>query len=63
MDFTKKDMKFIKTDSTETARKLRYMGFTELTPSNSQIYIFINNGKMTFDAEANGCVYTNILCI
>ena len=63
MDFTRKDMKFIKTNSEETARKLRYMGFTELSNPQGDFFIFINNKKMTFDAEANDCVYTNVLCI
>ena len=56
-----RDMKFIKTTDVETAKKLRMLGFTELTESNSSVYCFINNGNLTFDAEKNNCVYTNLL--
>ena len=64
MDYNKKDMKFIKTSNKETADKLRYLGFTELTEANSSAYCFINNGnKLTFDVENFGGVYTNIICL
>jgi len=58
-----RNSQFIKTLDLETARKLRSLGFTELTEESSTCYCFLNDGKMTFDAESNGCVYTNILCI
>ena len=48
----------------ETARKLRYEGFTEIPSSESGIYVFVNDGKiLTFDAEKYGAIYTNILCV
>lgn len=64
MDYNKRDMKFIKTSDKETADKLRYLGFTELTEPSSSTYCFINNGsKLTFDVENFGGVYTNIICL
>ena len=60
----KSDMKFIRTENIETAHKLRYMGYTELTEPGSKYFCFLNNGKkLTFDAEENGIVYTNLLCL
>lgn len=57
-------MKFIRTDSEETAYKLRYEGYTELPQQSLGVYCFMNDGKkLNFDAEKYGCVYTNILCI
>lgn len=57
-------MKFIITDSEETAHKLRYECYTELPQQSRGVYCFMNDGKkLNFDAEKYGCVYTNILCI
>lgn len=56
--------KFLCTDNTETAHKLRYEGYTELPQQSRGVYCFLNDGKkLTFDAEKNGVVFTNILCI
>lgn len=64
MDYRKPNMKFIKTVNTETAHKLRYEGFTEITEPGSKSFCFINDGKkLTFDAEKYDAVYTNILCL
>ena len=64
MDYNKRDMKFIKTSDKETADKLRYLGFTELTEPSSSAFCFINNGnKLTFDVEKYNAMYTNILCL
>ena len=64
MDYNKRDMKFIKTSDEETARKLRYLGFPELTESNSNTFCFINDGrKLIFDVEKYDAIYTNILCL
>ena len=59
----KSKMHFLKTNDKQVAEQLRQNGFTELTETLSTCYCFINDGKMTFDAEKNGCVYTNVLCI
>ena len=57
-------MKFIKTDKVDIAEQLRVLGYTELLQGDSATFCFINDGKtLTFDAEKNGCVYTNLLCI
>ena len=62
MDYRKKEFNFIKVSDAETADKLRYLGFTEITEPSSSIYCFINDGKkLNFDAEKYDCVYTNIL--
>lgn len=59
-----KDMKFIRTDNVETANKLRYEGYTEITESGSKHFCFLNDGKkLNFNAEENGIVYTNLLCL
>lgn len=64
MDYRKTEYKFLKTSNKETADKLRSLGFTELTESSSSTFCFINDGKkLTFDAEKNDAVYTNILCL
>lgn len=60
----KSDMKFIRTENIETAHKLRYEGYTEITESGSKYFCFLNDGKkLNFDAEENGIVYTNLLCL
>ena len=63
MNDKKKDMRFIKTNSPETAKKLRAYGFTEIPEQSSNMFLFINDGKMVFEAELTDCVYTNKLCI
>ena len=64
MNDRSKDMKFIKTNSSEVAEKFRLLGSTEVTNGNSSVFCFVNDGKkITFDASANDYVYTNILCI
>ena len=60
----KENMKFLRTDNVETAHKLRYEGYTELTEPGSKHYCFLNDGKkLTFDAEENGIVFSNLLCL
>ena len=60
----KKDMKFIRTDNSETRDKLLYEGYTEITEPGSKYYCFLNDGKkLKFDAEENGIVFTNLLCL
>lgn len=64
MDYIKKEFNFIKVSDKETADKLRYLGFTEITEPSSSIYCFINDGKkLNFDVENFGGVYTNIMCL
>lgn len=59
-----KKYNFIRTSDSDTAELLRKEGFTEITEPSSSAYCFINNGKkLTFDAEQNGIVYTNLLCL
>lgn len=58
----KENMKFLITDSTETRNKLLYEGYTELPAQSRGMYCFLNDGKkLTFNAEENGIVFTNIL--
>lgn len=60
----KMDMRFLRTDNVETAHKLRYEGYTELTEPGSKHFCFLNDGKkLNFNAEENGIVYTNLLCL
>lgn len=60
----KEYMKFLRTDNVETAHKLRYEGYTELTEPGSKYFCFLNDGKkLTFDAEENGIIFSNILCL
>lgn len=64
MDYRKKEYKFLVTTNRETADKLKYEGFTELTQQDNGVFCFINDGKkLTFDAEKYECVYTNLLCL
>ncbi len=62
-NFQRTDMKFIMTQSSEARLKLLYDGFTELTDPKESTHIFLNNGKMRFDAEQNECVYSNKIFI
>lgn len=60
----KKDMNFLRTDNPETRSKLLYEGYTEITEPGSKHYCFLNDGKkLKFDAEENGIVFTNIICL
>ena len=60
----KENMKFIRTSNKETANKLRYAGFTELTEQTNGTYCFLNDGKkLNFDVEKFDGVYTNIMCL
>lgn len=60
----KMEYKFLRTDNVETAHKLRYEGYTELTEPGSKSFCFLNDGKkLRFNAEENGIVYSNILCL
>jgi hypothetical protein len=60
----KSNMNFIKTENLETRHKLLYEGYTEITEPGSKYYCFLNDGnKLNFDAEENGIVYTNLLCL
>jgi len=53
---------FIYTQDKETANELRNLGLYEVQQSNESIYVFVNNGiRLPFNAEKNGCVYTNNL--
>ena len=64
MNETRKNMKFIKTNSSEVAKRLRLYGFTEIPGCNSSEFCFVNDGKkIIFDVDENDYVYTNILCI
>lgn len=60
----KTSMKFLRTDNEETAHKLRYEGYTELTEPGSKYFCFLNDGKkLNFNAEENGIVFSNLLCL
>ena len=64
MDYKKPNMNFIITTSSETRDKLKYEGFTEIPQQVNGTFYFLNDGKkLTFDAEKENCVYTNILHI
>ena len=64
MDYNKKEYKFIKVSSSETRDKLISLGFTEITEPSSSIYCFLNDGKkLTFNAEENGIIFSNIMCL
>lgn len=51
---------FIKTDSEETAQKLRNKGFTELKKQGSW-YVFVNEMDKIVDFDKSHVTYTNIL--
>ena len=60
----KTNMKFLITDKEEMANRLRYEGYTELPAQSRGMYCFLNDGKkLTFNAEENGIVFSNILCL
>lgn len=56
----KTSLRFIKTNSKESAEKLRNLGYQEITQASSDCYTFINDGKYTFD-ESEKIFYTNML--
>lgn len=51
---------FIKTDSEETAQKLRNKGFNELKKQGSY-YVFVNEPDKIVDFDKLDVIYTNIL--
>lgn len=51
---------FIKTDSEETAQKLRNKGFNELKKQGSY-YVFVNEPDKIVDFDKSDVIYTNIL--
>ena len=51
---------FIKTDSEETAQKLRNKGFIELKKQGSW-YVFVNETDKIVDFDKSHLTYTNIL--
>ena len=51
---------FIKTDSEDTAQKLRNKGFTELKKQGSW-YVFVNETDKIVDFDKSHLTYTNIL--
>lgn len=53
--------RFIIVTSPDVASKLRNLNYTEI-PSSDGGFLFLNDGKQLFDNEANGCVYTNLVC-
>ena len=53
-------LRFIKTNSEETANKLRSLGFQEIPNADEDFYTFINNVKFVF-AKEDRVFYTNIL--
>ena len=57
----KSNMKFLRTDSKEAREKLLSLGFTEIETQDKNVFTFLNDGKMLFNAEENRCFYTNIL--
>ena len=56
-------LRFIRTTDKETRQKLLDLGYTELPQSSSNVFCFINDGKLVFDDDNKKCVYTNMLCI
>ena len=56
------DKKFIKTKDQNTKNTLVDIGYTLFSNNNGE-YIFLNNGKVTFDKKNIKAVYTNILNI
>ncbi len=53
---------FIKTSDEETAKKLRKLGFQEISKEGSH-WVFINDktNKITFSSEGMKLSYTNVL--
>lgn len=61
-----KKQQFIYTMDASIADRLTKQGFTLLSDNNGS-YIFMNNGKLTFESEEdknilNKIAYTNVLC-
>ena len=56
----KTSLRFVKTQSKESAEKLRKLGYQEITQAGSDCYTFINNGKFVFDVS-DKIFYTNML--
>lgn len=53
-------LRFIKTQSEQSAEKLRKLGYQEVTQEGSDCYTFINNGKLNFD-NSEKIFYSNML--
>ena len=58
-----KNTKFIKTIDKDMRKKLKSLGFEEITQPNSEAYCFINNEKIVFEDTEKKCIYSDILCI
>lgn len=61
-----KKQKFIYTMDKSIADRLKEQGFTLLSDNNGN-YIFMNNGKLSFESEEDKNIltkiaYTNVLC-
>ena len=56
----KTSLRFIKTQSEQSAEKLRKLGYQEITQQDSKYYTFINNGTFVFD-DSDKIFYTNML--
>lgn len=61
-----KKQKFIYTMDKSIADRLKEKGFTLLSDNNGN-YIFMNNGKLSFESEKDKNIltkiaYTNVLC-
>lgn len=56
----KTSLRFIKTQSEQSAEKLRKLGYQEITQQDSKYYTFINNGTFVFDVS-DKIFYTNML--
>ena len=61
-----KKQKFIYTMDKSIADRLKEQGFTLLSDNNGN-YIFMNNGKLSFESEKDKNIltkmaYTNVLC-
>lgn len=62
----KTKMQFVRTTDADTAQLLKTCGYTELTEHSSTGYCFINDGKLTFEEDAEtikNIHFTNIICI
>lgn len=54
------ELRFIKTESQETAERLRKLGYQEVTQLNSNFYTFIDNRTIVFE-EKDKVFYSNML--
>lgn len=57
-------MNFIKTTDELLAKKLLASNFTLLSKENAKVYVFLNDGKLTFsDADKKQLVFTNVIAM